>query len=33
LVLPVKKPVRRAEDLRAGTMCEVTLEVATPDWA
>jgi hypothetical protein len=29
LVLPVKKPVRRAEDLHAGTVCEVTLEVAT----
>ena len=26
-VLPVKKPVRRAEDLHAGATCEVTLEV------
>lgn len=27
LVLPVKKPVRQAEDLAAGVTCEVTLHV------
>ena len=31
LVLPVKKQVRRSEDLHAGGSCEVTLEVAPPD--
>jgi hypothetical protein len=30
LVLPVKKPVRRAEGLRAGTTCEVTLQLTPP---
>ena len=31
LVLPVKKPVRRAEDLHAGATCEVTVTVVPPD--
>lgn len=30
-VLPVKKQVRRAEGLEAGSSCEVTLEVVTDD--
>ena len=30
LVLPVKKSVRRAEDLFAGSTCAVTLQVAPP---
>jgi hypothetical protein len=30
LLLPVKKQVRRAEDLYAGATCEVTLQVAQP---
>lgn len=29
-VLPVRKPVRRAENLSAGDTCEVTLEVLEP---
>jgi hypothetical protein len=30
-VLPLRKQVRRAEDLRAGDTCEVTLEVLAGD--
>ena len=30
-VLPVKKPVRRANDLQAGDICEVRLEVMSTD--
>lgn len=30
-VLPVKKQVRLAEDLHAGSTCEVTLEAPPPD--
>ena len=30
LVLPVKKSVRRAEDLQAGSSCAVTLQVTHP---
>ena len=31
LVLPVKKSVRRAEDLHDGASCEVTIQVAPTD--
>lgn len=30
-VLPMKKPVRRAEGLEAGDACDVMLEVVSPD--
>ena len=30
LVLPVKKSVRRAEDLHHGTACDVTVEILDP---
>jgi hypothetical protein len=30
-VLPVKRPVRLAEGLHAGSVCEVTVEIAPPE--